>query len=406
MSHPNAHPLPGSSPRSEAETEGESRGEGNPIPPSTLNSQPSTPAPPTPAPSALNPQPSTLHFATALLLTLLTILLPGCATEIIHPQPKLTQQTGESVVFIGVGAASLAFIPQRTPPLRVRGSYEPGAIEYVEGEDYIVDYSAGTLRRTIDSRIPDFRNNMLYGKEDFSHGDFPGFGNGKFFVFMDYVMARPVNWPIQSSQVQLLTRTRKLLQGGYPVKIVAFGDSITAGGEATRPGLIFWQHWADDLQRKYPKAKITIVNGATGGDNTVMGLERLKAKVIAEKPDLVLVGFGMNDHNKNGVPIPQYEQNLDRMVVDIRRESAADIIMFSTFPPNPKWRFGSSHMQDYAAATETVARRSKCAFVDIYNNWQTIAARKKPEDLLGNNINHPNDYGHWIYYRAFCEMGL
>ena len=33
----------------------------------------------------------------------------------------------------------------------------------------------------------------------------------------------------------------------------------------------------------------------------------------------------------------------------------------------------------------------------------SIAARKKPEDLLGNNINHPNDYGHWVYFRPWRQ---
>jgi hypothetical protein len=34
------------------------------------------------------------------------------------------------------------------------------------------------------------------------------------------------------------------------------------------------------------------------------------------------------------------------------------------------------------------------------------AARKKAEDLLGNNINHPNGFGHWIYYRVLSAIGL
>jgi hypothetical protein len=35
-----------------------------------------------------------------------------------------------------------------------------------------------------------------------------------------------------------------------------------------------------------------------------------------------------------------------------------------------------------------------------------MTARKRPEDLLANNINHPNDFGHWIYYRALGATGL
>jgi hypothetical protein len=63
-------------------------------------------------------------------------------------------------------------------------------------------------------------------------------------------------------------------------------------------------------------------------------------------------------------------------------------------------------MHDYAAATERVAREARCAYADVFNNWRMMSVRKKPEDLLGNNINHPNDFGHWIYFRILCELGL
>ncbi len=187
---------------------------------------------------------------------------------------------------------------------------------------------------------------------------------------------------------------------------MAFGDSITAGGDASRPELIFWRRWADALQRKYPRAQITATNGATGGDSTIQGLQRLREKVLDQKPDLVLVGFGMNDHNVNGVPVPQFERNLKEMITRIRAEASAEVLLFSAFPPNPKWKFGSHRMSEYAAATARVAQEEACAYADVFTNWQTIASRKKPEDLLGNNINHPNDFGHWIYFRVFEQIGL
>ena len=63
-------------------------------------------------------------------------------------------------------------------------------------------------------------------------------------------------------------------------------------------------------------------------------------------------------------------------------------------------------MIDYALATEHAAAVSGCAFANVYSNWETMAARKKPEDLLGNNINHPNDFGHWIYFEVLRAIGL
>jgi acyl-CoA thioesterase I len=334
-----------------------------------------------------------------------TLCLCGCTLFSRRAAPS---HTGESVVFVGEQAASLAYLPASKPPPRVRSTYLPqtGTVDYVEGRDYVIDYVNGTICRTPASALPDFRTNMLFGQVEFDHSQFPGFGNSAFFAFIDYSFLRAPCWPVQAPQTALLKKTRAKLKTGGTVKIVAFGDSITAGGDATKPSLIFWQRWADDLQRKYPRARVVAVNGATGGDSTVQGLQRLEAKVLAEKPDLVLIGFGMNDHNRSGVAVAQFEQNLKQMISRIRNETAAEVILFSAFPPNPNWKFGSHHMADYAAATAGVASATACAYADVFSNWQALASRKKPEDLLGNNINHPNDFGHWIYYRVLVGLGL
>lgn len=332
-------------------------------------------------------------------------LVAGCASA---GKSAARRQFGESVVFIGEEPAALAHAPIRSRSVSVRSAYlsGQGSKEYSEGRDFLVDCSQGTLRRIPGSTLPDFRTNMLYGQVDFDHSKFPGVGNGGFFAFVDYAFTAKAAWPVQPSQVSHLASTRAKLEAGAKVKIVAFGDSITAGGDASKPELIFWKRWADELKRKHPRAEITAVNGATGGDSTVQGLQRLQAKVLDQQPDLVLVGFGMNDHNVSGVPIPQFEQNLKEIIQRVRAASGAEIILFSAFPPNPKWKFGSHHMEDYAAATAKVARETSTAYADVFNNWQALAARKKPEDLLGNNINHPNDFGHWIYYRVLCGLGL
>ena len=197
-------------------------------------------------------------------------------------------------------------------------------------------------------------------------------------------------------------------QAGEKVRIVAFGDSITAGGDASEPRLVFWERWADALRQKYPQAVIETTNRATGGDTTVQGLQRLQEKVLRQNPDLVLIGFGMNDHNREGfgVPLDVFKANLRTMIDRVRAETGAEVVLFSAFPPNPKWHYGSHNMEAYANATEQVAREKQCAFADVYHWWMSLAERKKPEDMLANNINHPNDFGHWVYLCALQAIGL
>ncbi|MCF7686982.1 MAG: SGNH/GDSL hydrolase family protein [Cephaloticoccus sp.] len=315
---------------------------------------------------------------------------------------------GESLVFIGAEASLLALIPAPKADLRLRSTYESGptTIDYTEGLDYRFDAAAGTLTRLPGSRLPDFRTNVLHGREDFDHTQFPGYGNLPFFAYADYTAETAIHWPQPVADAQSLTATRRKLAAGLPFTLVAYGDSITFGSEASAPHLVFWQRWADALQARHPTARIKTVNAATGGDTTTQGLERLNEKILPQQPDLVLIGFGMNDHNRDSVPLLRFKTQLTEIVTRIHERTGAETLLYSTFPPNPNWRHGSHQMAAYARATAEVAAATGSAFVDVYAAWQIFAARKRPEDLLANNINHPNDFGHWLYYEALEELKL
>jgi acyl-CoA thioesterase-1 len=344
-------------------------------------------------------------IAVTVVLLLATV---ACSTHLKKPLQQGRVNSAESVVCVGEEPAMLAQAPTSHSRIEVRSSYvlHTNTVTYKEGVDYLVDRQSGSIRRTPDSKIPDFRKNVLYAQEDFDHSKFPGFGNTSFFAYVTYETTQPKLWPVQATQTHLLPKSVAKLKAGGPFRIIAYGDSITAGGDATRSDLIFWMRWADALQMRHEHARIIAINGATGGDSTVQGLARLSAKVLTQRPDLVLVGFGMNDHNRGGVPIPQFQANLREIIQRVRADTGAEVVLFSAFPPNPKWKFGSHRMEAYAAATETVAAETGCAFADVYGNWLRVLERKKPEDILGNNINHPNDFGHGLYFEVLDGIGL
>ncbi len=346
----------------------------------------------------------------ALAVVLGAVFVNGCATE--GARPALQCQYGEPVVLAGETPAKLAFAPLLSKAVEVRSTYRAGlpqTVRYEAGRDYVLGAS-GQIRRIAGSRIPDFQTNVLYGKEDFRHDQCPGFGNGLFFVYVDYFHAERWVTPLARSEfgAARLPKTKRKLEAGEKVRIVAFGDSITAGGDASEPRLVFWERWAEALRQKYARAAIETTNAATGGDTTSQGLKRLREKVLGQKPDVVLIGFGMNDHNREGfgVPLDAFTANLRTMIDRIRAETEAEVVLYSAFPPNPKWRYGSHNMEVYANATEQVAREKQCAFADVYHWWMSLAERKKPEDMLANNINHPNDFGHWVYHCALQAIGL
>ncbi len=344
-----------------------------------------------------------LILGQAVFLACLGVILTGC---IAPSAPRLTRISGESLVFIGEQPSPLAFPPAGDAPFVLRGAVAPGGVAYAEGKDFALDRAAGTVRRLPGSRLPDFRTNVLHGLEEFDHTRHPGFGNRPFLAYADYVPATPPRWPVQPPQSHLLARSRTRLAAGGPFRIIAFGDSITAGADVSAPENVYWRRWAEALQVKYPRAAITAIDAATGGDTTTRGLERLRAKVLEASPDLVLVAFGMNDHNRRGVAPDVFERQLGEIIARIRVATSAEIVLLSAFPPNPRWIHGSGRMEAYAGATARAAAAAGCAYADVFRNWQVLAGRKRPEDLLANNINHPSDFGHWIYFRVLSEMDL
>lgn len=320
-----------------------------------------------------------------------------------------TAITGDSLVLTGSTPGRLLHDNLAEGSVVVRSAYDAeaeGVVVYEAGKDYVVDLENGEVARVAGSRIPDFATNVLYGQENFDHSKFPGYGNGPFLVYVDYVTEAGGPVAVEHDARALLAGTRKKLGAGGPFKIITYGDSIAAGGEASALPLRFDERYAADLRVRFPKAEITVENGATGGDTTVQGLARLEEKVLTRGPDLVLVGFGMNDHNVNSVPEGAFEENLVSICAQVKDRTGAEILLFSAFPPNPKWMHSAHRMEVYAAATKRAAARAGVAYADVFGVWQGALARKDPPSLLANNINHPNNFGHWLYFEALRAVGF
>jgi lysophospholipase L1-like esterase len=340
----------------------------------------------------------------ACFVSSLAILLPCATSRSAEPSAKLTKVVGDSLVLAGTTPGNLLGRDIDPATVVVRSTYEKTdkTTTYEPGRDYVLDAKAGTLARTANSRMPDFSTNMLFGKKDFNHAQFPGYGNGKFFVFVDYAAREvPDIRPEPFDAAAQLPKTLEKLRAGKPLKVIAYGDSITAGGEASTEDLQYTPRWIREVLRpKFPSSQISFENGATGGDTTAQGVQRLEQKVLSRSPDLVLIAFGMNDNNVSGVPLPQFQDNLRSMISAIRQRTGAEVILLSTFPPHPEWHFNSHQMQSYALATKTVAAEVKAPYADVFGVWEKVLKRKDPSSLLGNNINHPNDFGHWLYVVA------
>jgi len=316
---------------------------------------------------------------------------------------------GESLVLAATQSGRLCFDSLVKKTVIVRSTYQrqfANSKIYIEGVDYIVDYDKGEIQRTIHSSIPDYSKHVLYEKKDFDHTKFTDFSNHPYFVWVDYVTKNGERLAKPNDQSKYLVNFRKKLESGQALSIVSYGNSITAGGEASSTEYRFQAIYGNYLKSIFPQSNFKIEDVSIPGYSSKQGIEWWDTYIGKTTPDLVLVGWGMNDHNKSGNSPEQFKKNLIKLVGMIKERKNAEVILYSAFPPNDDWHYGSHSMELYAEATKQAAIEAHCAYVDVYSTWMKVFKRKDQSSLLGNNINHPNDFGHWLYAQAFEAMNF
>lgn len=349
----------------------------------------------------------TLQFdkrSTRFLLRLLYISLLLSFNGCVSYDVKIK---GESLVLAENHPGKLCFDLIVKGKVVVRSTYlmgKTGSKIYKEGIDYTVDFERGEIARTANSTIPNYAKHPLYGEKSFDHTKFPNFENHSYFVWVDYTTSSHVSLAAANNQALYLIKTKEKLEKGEPLSIVSYGNSITAGGEASETALRFQYRYVRYLETRFPKAQISLEDVSISGHMSQHGIEKWDAYIGKTSPDLVLLGWGMNDHNKGANAPEQYKSYLVQLVRMIQEKKNAEVIIFSAFPPNKEWFYSSKNMEAFALAAKQAALEANCAYADVYSTWARVLKRKDQSSLLGNNINHPNDFGHWLYLQAFKAM--
>ena len=133
---------------------------------------------------------------------------------------------------------------------------------------------------------------------------------------------------MDEGQKRFVEKTRRDLESGCNVTIVAFGDSITAGYCVRRGFPSFWKAL---LAEKYPDARVEMINSGISGDTSMDGLARLDWAVLSYEPDLVTINFGINDCVL-GLGLEEFEMNFVEMVRRIRAGPNSEILLLSSQP--------------------------------------------------------------------------
>ncbi len=175
-----------------------------------------------------------------------------------------------------------------------------------------------------------------------------------------------------------------------PCKLVFFGDSITQE---------FSPLMEEKLRREYPEVKLEVINAGVRGDTSRDGLKRIDP-LLAEKPEIAVIAFGMNDWRK-GVDEIEYKNNLIIMVDSFEKRGSR--VILNTVSPSYDFTRSSYNREvdHYSNVVRDISRQKKIKIADINALWQREL--KKPQDGLRDEL-HPNAEGYEIICRSLFWM--
>ncbi|GDY14013.1 hypothetical protein LBMAG53_28910 [Planctomycetota bacterium] len=209
------------------------------------------------------------------------------------------------------------------------------------------------------------------------------------------------------AEKQLPNAIRKLTDG-EPITVTLFGDSISAGYNASefvqaepyQPpyGELLIQH----LQSSY-RSKITFANPSVSGQTSGWGVNNI-APIASAKPDLVILAWGMND-GCGGCPAAHFVANLTAQIAAVQQVNPfAEFILVSSMLPNRDWASANPDLVlRYRDAVLKLAGQG-IAVADLTSVWETMLKTKDYLDFTGNGVNHPNDFGHRIYAQIISAL--
>jgi lysophospholipase L1-like esterase len=202
---------------------------------------------------------------------------------------------------------------------------------------------------------------------------------------------------------------------------LAFGDSITQRG-------LYHAYVELYYATRFPGRELTVSNAGIGGDRTTGAVRRVGWDVLAKKPTVVSVMFGMNDvdrflydEGKAGAEVEAarrqalevYRANQRAVVARIQASGAKVILLTPTIFDDtaelaaPKQTGINRALEEYAAAVESLALETGAACVNFHRPMHALNQAQQaanPEfTVVGPDRIHPGPPGHLLMAYLFLK---
>ena len=140
-------------------------------------------------------------------------------------------------------------------------------------------------------------------------------------------------------------------------RIVAFGDSLTAG-----LGVAQEEAYPARLQRRLDERglRYRVINAGVSGDTTAGGLRRVDW-VLKSRPEFVILELGGND-GLRGLNLQQTKANLAEIIQRCQAASVKVILAGMKLPPN----YGADYINGFEAIYPVLARQYRLTLIPFF----------------------------------------
>jgi lysophospholipase L1-like esterase len=278
---------------------------------------------------------------------------------------------------------------------------------FVKGRDW--NYADGKINIGTGSAIPLIKKEDLVFRENKSGLSMKGKAPGTFVLFNEnaYFSARQISvtyipkknrkWdgPVPVFQETNLPVTINKLAAKKGINIVFYGNSIETGYNASGfenvpPYMPTWPELIVYHLRCVYGTQVTCNNTSVPGKLAKWGLDSVSSNVCAYQPDLVIIGFGMNDGSENVSP-DQYREQISGIINAVSAaKPQTEFIIIAPMLANPD-AVQSGLQASYKAELEKLVKKG-VVLADMTGVHAELLRHKSYQDMTGNNVNHPNDY--------------
>lgn len=225
--------------------------------------------------------------------------------------------------------------------------------------------------------------------------------------------------------IDKLNAKSKDIYGAKAVTVAFLGDSVTQGcfecytvTEETLETVYDYKsaystRLKEILNLLYPQVQINVINSGISGDNATNGLKRLDRDVLAYKPDLCVVSYGLND--SCGKNLTLYKQSLSG-IFSALKEHGIEFIFLTQNSMCTKTdcrlkeilfkniSVGFSNIQNDGILKQFMEEGKKLCLeyggqvCDLYPVWEKMSeCGVDTTALLVNKLNHPiREYHYYI----------